>query len=307
MMLAPQVFASPVSRLTAKRSEWLCRASHPFHQRLSTKRGAQCSPLCTVAARVWREARTYRVSHRSSPASPSVFHRVRHRTVSCRRCRSPFPSTDSLLFGQPRGILGFVCSFLAPSCYRSVATVSLKKENSTSFPVPTDGSTGLSTRLSRADRCSSIFFCNPPPDYPISLHGGYKVQAALCVDRLPLVYEEPPYEIRWREFKAEWEAKTHNGLQLSDEITFMKFPFHFFETEQIQKQKEELISKTGDAEVSELELLLSQEGFSGTRAVKLDKRQEAEQGVSSGSSSYVFRYRYQTSVGWAHVGCYRAC
>ncbi|CBZ56355.1 conserved hypothetical protein [Neospora caninum Liverpool] len=141
-------------------------------------------------------------------------------------------------------------------------------------------------RFSSAARRLSLFFSDPPPTYPISLHAGYKIQAALCVDRLPLVYKEPVYETRWREFKEQWEAKTKNGLELSDDITFMKFPFHFFETEEAQKQREELISKTGDAEVSELELLLSEEGFSGKREVQRDKDakktdQEARSAVKS--------------------------
>ncbi|PFH31353.1 hypothetical protein BESB_027880 [Besnoitia besnoiti] len=128
-----------------------------------------------------------------------------------------------------------------------------------------------------ASRRLSLFFSDPPPSYPISLHGGFKVQAALCIDRLPLLYQEPVYEKRWREFRDAWEAKTNNGLQLADDITFMKFPFHFFETEEAQKQREELISKTGDAEVSELELLLSEEGFSGTRKRQKDKDQKKKQ------------------------------
>ncbi|KEP62251.1 UNVERIFIED_CONTAM: hypothetical protein HHA_278220 [Hammondia hammondi] len=125
--------------------------------------------------------------------------------------------------------------------------------------------------FSATSRRLSLFFSDPPPAYALSLHAGYKIQASLCVDRLPLVYREPRYEKRWREFKEKWEAQTKNGLALADEITFMKFPFHFFETEEAQKKREELISKTGDAEVSELELLLSEEGFSGKRKVQRDR------------------------------------
>lgn len=64
-----------------------------------------------------------------------------------------------------------------------------------------------------------------PPS--ISVHKGYKIQAALCVERPPLVVVEPDFKKQWRTFLQAWELRTNNHLTIEDEITFMKFHFHF--------------------------------------------------------------------------------
>ncbi|PHJ25329.1 ribosomal protein l46 [Cystoisospora suis] len=276
MTLARQVFSSSVSRLTPSPGKRFSRLGKPRYAVSHTERRTCLYVPCSPVPSAGQEASIFQVSHYSSAPPPTTSHHPRRPVLASRTSRCPLSFACPPSVRQPGGLGASLCTSSAPSCRRSLATISRVDRACSSPAVPTDAASGSFQRLSPADRRLSLFFCNPPPEYPISLHGGYKVQAALCVDRLPLVYEEPPYESHWRQFKAKWEARTKNGLELADEITFMKFPFHFFETEQIQKQKEELISKTGDAEVSELELLLSQEGFSGTRALKQDKRREAE-------------------------------
>ncbi|EPR63213.1 putative ribosomal protein L46 [Toxoplasma gondii RUB] len=191
-------------------------------------------------------------------------------------CSSPFstPPASSHISSSPSSSPPSPSSPLLPSPFSSRPFSSLFFRSSVPSPASlrrTACGPGSSRFFSGTSRRLSLFFSDPPPAYALSLHAGYKIQAALCVDRLPLVYREPRYEKRWREFKEQWEAQTKNGLTLADEITFMKFPFHFFETEEAQKKREELISKTGDAEVSELELLLSEEGFSGKRKLQRDR------------------------------------
>ncbi|CAK0876937.1 unnamed protein product [Prorocentrum cordatum] len=63
----------------------------------------------------------------------------------------------------------------------------------------------------------------------ISVHKGFKIQAALCVERPPLRFVEPDYRKRWRAFREAWERRTNNHLSMADEIVFMRFHFHFYE------------------------------------------------------------------------------
>eukprot|EP00931_Biecheleriopsis_adriatica_P044259 TRINITY_DN2529_c0_g1_i1.p1 TRINITY_DN2529_c0_g1~~TRINITY_DN2529_c0_g1_i1.p1 ORF type:complete len:363 (+),score=64.77 TRINITY_DN2529_c0_g1_i1:54-1091(+) len=63
----------------------------------------------------------------------------------------------------------------------------------------------------------------------ISVHKGLKIQAALCVERPPLVVVEPDQAKRWRAFQEAWSMRTNNHLTLEDEIVFMRFHFHFFQ------------------------------------------------------------------------------
>lgn len=61
----------------------------------------------------------------------------------------------------------------------------------------------------------------------ISVHKGFKVQAALCIERPPAMVHEPEHTKRWRAFREAWLRRTANDLTISDEIVFMKFHFHF--------------------------------------------------------------------------------
>ena len=104
----------------------------------------------------------------------------------------------------------------------------------------------------------------------------------MLLQRLPLVYREPPYEQRFRLFKEEWERKTNNSTILNDEITYMQMPGHFLETQQQQEQREKQQQKTGDAELSELDMLLQQEGLMIDRhKMGKQRRKQQEDAVSS--------------------------
>merc|ERR1719356_1943373 len=63
----------------------------------------------------------------------------------------------------------------------------------------------------------------------ISVHKGFKIQAALCVERPPLRVLEPEWKQRWRTFREAWDLRTNNQLSVDDEIVFMKYHFQFLE------------------------------------------------------------------------------
>mmetsp|Transcript_24809 Transcript_24809/g.53959 ORF Transcript_24809/g.53959 Transcript_24809/m.53959 type:complete len:340 (-) Transcript_24809:51-1070(-) len=63
--------------------------------------------------------------------------------------------------------------------------------------------------------------------FAISVHKGFKVQAALCVERPPLLIQEPEFKKRWRQFKEAWEKSTGNNLKIDDDIVFMRYHFQF--------------------------------------------------------------------------------
>ncbi|CDJ53734.1 hypothetical protein, conserved [Eimeria brunetti] len=130
--------------------------------------------------------------------------------------------------------------------------------------------------------CRSTLLLNqPPPDYEISVHRGLKVQASLVLQRLPLVYKEPPYEQQFRLFKEDWEKKTNNTTVLDDEITYMQLPGHFLETQQQQEQREKQQQKTGDAELSELDMLLQQEGLVMDRHKMRKQRRKQQENAAA--------------------------
>lgn len=63
----------------------------------------------------------------------------------------------------------------------------------------------------------------------ISVHKGFKVQAALCLERPPLRVVEPEFQKKWRDFKEAWGKRTGNHLTVDDAIVFMRYHFHFFQ------------------------------------------------------------------------------
>lgn len=69
------------------------------------------------------------------------------------------------------------------------------------------------------------------PAASISVHKGFKLQAALCVERPPTRVLEPDYKLRWKAFREAWEKRTDNNLSVEDEIVFMRFHFHFLEAD----------------------------------------------------------------------------
>lgn len=66
----------------------------------------------------------------------------------------------------------------------------------------------------------------------ICVHKGFKLQAALCIDRLPTKFVEPQAVSRWRSFAYDWRARTNTELELEEPIVYMRFPFHFLPTAQ---------------------------------------------------------------------------
>lgn len=84
-------------------------------------------------------------------------------------------------------------------------------------------------------------------DIPYSIHQGYKLQASLLIDRLPLKMVEADYAKKWREFRVDWEERTENGPVINDDITFMRFPFQFLispEEIEYKKRMERLMGMT---------------------------------------------------------------
>eukprot|EP00921_Rhytidocystis_pertsovi_P010907 GHVQ01017577.1.p1 GENE.GHVQ01017577.1~~GHVQ01017577.1.p1 ORF type:complete len:380 (-),score=38.91 GHVQ01017577.1:1167-2306(-) len=109
----------------------------------------------------------------------------------------------------------------------------------------------------KEDSADSLIVNCTYPQYDISVHKGYRIQAALCIDRLPLIYEEPRAHRKWREFVKRWHEEAGGSLELPDAITYMKLPCQFLETDEEKKRKTMLLSKSGVANVDTLELMLN--------------------------------------------------
>ncbi|KAL8442915.1 hypothetical protein Emag_006200 [Eimeria magna] len=129
----------------------------------------------------------------------------------------------------------------------------------------------------RLRRAGTLLLNDPPPAYEVSVHRGLKVQASLLLQRLPLVYREPRHEQRFRVYREEWEQQTSNSPMLGDDIVFMQLPGHFLETQQQQQQREQQQRKTGDAELSELDMLLQQQGLKLTTRRRIREQQQQQQ------------------------------
>eukprot|EP00386_Alphamonas_edax_P001771 GDKI01005326.1.p1 GENE.GDKI01005326.1~~GDKI01005326.1.p1 ORF type:complete len:327 (-),score=84.92 GDKI01005326.1:268-1248(-) len=140
-----------------------------------------------------------------------------------------------------------------------------------------------------------------PPGYPVSVHKGYKVQASLVLDRLPLQYKEAEYEKEFRLFKEQWMQRTATDVQTNDELIFMGYADQFIETEEEKKKKQRLLQTTGDAAVSELEHLLAQEGLDMSTMQRRERRkkrgkekQEAEIEMTDAGLQNINRLRDET-------------
>eukprot|EP00922_Rhytidocystis_sp_ex-Travisia-forbesii_P021213 GHVS01031102.1.p1 GENE.GHVS01031102.1~~GHVS01031102.1.p1 ORF type:complete len:490 (+),score=106.33 GHVS01031102.1:63-1472(+) len=102
---------------------------------------------------------------------------------------------------------------------------------------------------SNSSASSLLLFPNRSPSSSfaeISVHKGYRVQAALLVDRLPLVYEEAAADQRWRDFEQKWREETKSSLQLGDAITYMKQPYQFMLTVEQENKKRMMEQKLRD-------------------------------------------------------------
>jgi len=106
----------------------------------------------------------------------------------------------------------------------------------------------------------------------ISVHKGRKIQAALCVERPPLVVVQPDFKVKWEAFKSAWMARTSNDLTIDDELVFMKFYFHFLQDTRKRglaggapssQQLDESSAALVDGDGGGLDSLLSQQGIDG--------------------------------------------
>lgn len=139
-------------------------------------------------------------------------------------------------------------------------------------------------------RAATLLLNDPPPDYELSVHRGLKVQASLMLQRLPLVYKEPQHDQQFRIYREEWERQTSNCPTLGHEITYMQLPDHFLETQQQQQQREQQQQKTGDAQLSELDMLLQQQGLAlSQRKARRQRQQQQQQQVSINTDSITFQ------------------
>lgn len=129
----------------------------------------------------------------------------------------------------------FRSAMVSPPVFRSAARQVISRSYS-STTTSTDASAAEASSRSLKTRFPDITYNSVNFDGSreggFSIHNGLRVQAALVVDRLPITFTEPEYRSKWKEFQTSWLAKTKNELLIDDSITFMRFPFHFLETEE---------------------------------------------------------------------------
>uniref|UniRef100_A0A7S1F357 Nudix hydrolase domain-containing protein n=1 Tax=Noctiluca scintillans TaxID=2966 RepID=A0A7S1F357_NOCSC len=128
-----------------------------------------------------------------------------------------------------------------------------------------EAKTSPSTRVLRAQaKPRQVLAAGPSPN--ISVHKGFKIQAALCVERPPLEVLEPDHKKRWNKFRDAWERRTKNAATIQDEIVFMRYHFQFLEAE--TKSRRALTSQSSESAVAvsggDLDSLISGEGLNLT-------------------------------------------
>mmetsp|Transcript_88090 Transcript_88090/g.235693 ORF Transcript_88090/g.235693 Transcript_88090/m.235693 type:complete len:281 (-) Transcript_88090:21-863(-) len=92
----------------------------------------------------------------------------------------------------------------------------------------------------------------------ISVHRGHKLQAALVVGRPPSVVVTPDHLKSWRDFERDWKTRTQNGVEVEDNLVFMKMQHEFLEQ---MTQAQVTASLASSEEKAELQELLSGEGL----------------------------------------------
>lgn len=134
------------------------------------------------------------------------------------RCRGPVQRKASQAYGHVRS--GAHC---APAqCAGALGTLS--REGPKRF------STSCSYPLEKQLNTVAFPYLTPDPHVKIAVHGGYKIQAALIVHRVPIKYKEPTYRQQFREFREKWRLSTGNAITLDDHLLYMKMPFNFYNT-----------------------------------------------------------------------------
>uniref|UniRef100_A0A0G4HP48 Ribosomal protein L46 N-terminal domain-containing protein n=1 Tax=Chromera velia CCMP2878 TaxID=1169474 RepID=A0A0G4HP48_9ALVE len=136
---------------------------------------------------------------------------------------------------------------------------------------------GKSEGEASGDSNHPLFVLGPSP-YMVAAHKGYKIQASLCVSRLPLEFEEPLHVKTWRDYRAEWEERTGNAVELSDDVIFMENAAgQFIETEEQKRRRRTQLEATGDLDVSELDFMLSRERAGSSKVARAMARRREEQ------------------------------
>jgi len=98
----------------------------------------------------------------------------------------------------------------------------------------------------------------------VSVHKGYKVQAALCCDRLPLVSRQIAAFEEWRKYHEEWQIENACNVRPSNDLVFMRFPFHWLESpeEKEYKKRQQITgTKAEKGNLSGVDALLDEEGL----------------------------------------------
>eukprot|EP00371_Babesia_bovis_P003183 XP_001611830.1 hypothetical protein [Babesia bovis T2Bo] len=80
-------------------------------------------------------------------------------------------------------------------------------------------------------------------------HCGWKVQLALCVDRQPTEYVEPPEDKAYREFIEAWNSATRNQLKVPRLSTIESKITH-----KITPSKEKLVTKADKESATNIEV-----------------------------------------------------
>ncbi|KAF4657281.1 hypothetical protein FOZ61_006388 [Perkinsus olseni] len=104
----------------------------------------------------------------------------------------------------------------------------------------------------------------------VAVHKGYKMVMSLSICRLPPVYTEPAFIREHREWRAEWEERTANQLEIADSLVYQNFPHHFLPSRRElallrEGSQTDILQQEGGTVVkmSELEKLMAEEGLSG--------------------------------------------
>lgn len=126
----------------------------------------------------------------------------------------------------------------------------------------------------------------------ISVHKGFKLQAALCVERPPLFVQEPDFKKRWRAFREAWEKRTQNSIQVDDDLVFMRYHFQFLEDPRAMRALSAVpaadsganapVRAAGEGGVDALDQLLATEGLDLTfpkQGRKIVRRKKVDQRV----------------------------
>ncbi|KAF4672502.1 hypothetical protein FOL47_000417 [Perkinsus chesapeaki] len=125
----------------------------------------------------------------------------------------------------------------------------------------------------------------------VAVHKGYKLVMSLSICRLPPIYTEPLFIREHRAWRAEWEDRTNNELEIADSLVYQNFPHHFLPSRRElallrEGSQTDILQQEGGTVVkmSELEKLMAEEGLTGLEGQlgagkKKKKKQEEMKGL----------------------------